>query len=224
MEDTNHIEIRDLLLFIKGNIKNRKSENDEKLRTIAFHLANCEECFQKLKQIEYIMKSKENFNLIWEKCFTPVPAESADVAKIIGWIKRAFPLANKEFRNKLNEIETWITDNSEDLAIQLIPSIVTTRGSGGLPAGEDSETGLKGVTKGPDLKIHFEKNINFNLFKSKELRDGKLYLRCKSDPGFNTAILIKDDGSFITSKLDKNLCFMFSGINSKECFVKFENT
>ncbi len=73
MEDLNHIGINDLLLFCRGEII-----DENKVRDISLHLADCSECFNKMEQLEYMMKSEENFDKVWEKCF-PAEVESIPV-------------------------------------------------------------------------------------------------------------------------------------------------
>lgn len=222
MEDINHIEINDLLLFCRGEIR-----DDNKVRDISFHLADCSECFNKMEQLEYMMKSDENFDKIWEKCF---PAEIAGVpvvSKIAGWIESAILKADEGIRKKLEEFMGWIIENPENMGYQSIPLYVTTRGTDGFSEKETVTSGLKGVVRVGNLAIHYDKSVGLGIFENIDASDGKLYLRSKHAPDYKKAILIQSDGSFALAGLShekQEYYFFFSGIFTKDCIILFEKS
>jgi len=222
MEDSNHIGINDLLLFCKGQIR-----DDNKVRDISLHLADCSECFNKMEQLEYMMKSEENFDKIWEKCF-PAEVESIPVvSRITGWFESAISRADEGIRKKLEKFMGWVIENPENMEYQSIPLYVTTRGTDGFSEKVTVTSGLKGVVRVGNLAIHYDKSVGLGMFENKDASDGKLYLRSKIAPVYKKAILIQSDGSFALSGLShekQEYYFFFSGIFTNECIILFEKS
>lgn len=220
MEDLSHIGINDLLLFCRGEII-----DENKVRDISFHLADCSECFNKMEQLEYMMKSDENFDKIWDKCF-PAEIESITVvSRITGWLESAISRADEGIRKKLEEFMGWIIENPENMEYQSIPLYVTTRGTDGFSEKVTVTSGLKGVVRAGTLAIHYDKSLGLGMFENIGASDGELSLRSKRAPGYKKAILIQSDGSFALSGLrheNQEYYFSFKGIFAKECIILFE--
>ena len=230
MSDSSHIDLQDLILFIKGDIKIDKKGNDEKIVQIISHLEECADCLKKFKSLEMIMSDEETFNKIWEQCLPHIFDDLKDSPGIIDWISEAILKADKKFSKKLLEIKGWVSGNPEELASLLIPILKTTRASSRSIPGYDDGTAyplvnLKGYEKINDLNIHFDKCFDFNIFKVKRVINGELFLLSDVYPGYTHAVLIEDSGDFICSELvttESAFYFLFKGIRAGQCFIQFD--